>query len=317
MRTRIVQGALLTVALVAPGSFAAAPGRVVRIERDEKRKEPFSPARFSKDGRLLATVGAGGSLSVCDVRTGKVRLRAGTIFREDTAALAPDSKSLAAFMRDRTLCLWGLATGRPLFRLRAKQHGIASVTYAPGGRVVAIATGDGAIQVRDTATGKPRFAVPARCHSTLPAAFSPDGTVLVTVGTDGVLRVWDLQQGSCTFTITQFRRGAFSPDGRHLLVHCARNTMCLLEVRSRKVRPLPCGKVAYTSAEFSPDSRTLATLDGDGILRLWDPATGKATATFAGADEGHLSIDLAPGGKNASHWETDDATLVSDIAVTK
>jgi WD40 repeat protein len=51
------------------------------------------------------------------------------------------------------------------------------------------------------------------------------------------------------------------------------------------------------SVAFAPDGRTLATGSVDATVRLWEPATGRCTATLKGHTDGVWSVAFAPDGR--------------------
>ena len=48
---------------------------------------------------------------------------------------------------------------------------------------------------------------------------------------------------------------------------------------------------------FSPDGTTMATVSHDKTAKLWDVATGRVRATFAGHTDGVLAVKFTPDGK--------------------
>src|SRR5262245_5337708 len=65
-----------------------------------------------------------------------------------------------------------------------------------------------------------------------------------------------------------------------------------------KVRP----SAGEPSAAFSPDSRSLALLDGKGVVRIWDVATGKEKKKLPltlGPNESAEQLRYTPGGELA------------------
>jgi WD40 repeat protein len=121
-----------------------------------------------------------------------------------------------------------------------------------------------------------------------PFAFSPDGAVLAAgcnyANNDpkGSVRLWDVKTGKVVHempaTMYYSIGAAFSPDGKTLVLteygDDGREAIVLREVSSgKRLRSIDVDSV--TLAGFSTDGKTLISGDNDGVIRLWDAATGK------------------------------------------
>jgi WD40 repeat protein len=65
---------------------------------------------------------------------------------------------------------------------------------------------------------------------------------------------------------------------------------------------------------FPPHGGTLASAGSDGVIRLWDVATGKNTATLKGHTGSVRSIAFSPDGKALASCSTDKSIRLWDLA---
>jgi WD40 repeat protein len=131
-------------------------------------------------------------------------------------------------------------------------------------------------------------------------ALSPDGKLLASGNgaraKDNELvavkvRLWEMPSGKALATLDGPPEGvyslAFSPDGKALAVGAVavggdeEGGVTTWEVATQKrLHSLPAHAQGPVAVAFSPDGRRLASAGGMGGVKLWDPRTGKLTATL-------------------------------------
>jgi len=169
--------------------------------------------------------------------------------------------------------LWEVASGKKLHTLKGHTVPILRLAFSPDGKTLASITGTwlpddvrGEVKLWDVATGKERVSVQGHPNRMLSLAFSADGKILAT--SSGTVKLWDVETGKEKLEL-KFGKG-----------------------------------VLPWSLAFSPDSKTLATGTGGGIMDiapspvvLWDLATGKEKATLPGHGNSITWLGFAPDGK--------------------
>jgi WD40 repeat protein len=234
-----------------------------------------------------------------------------------SAALSPNGKAIVGYMRDGTVRLWELSSGQLRFAVRNELNCLTSATFSPDSRALAMVAGDRTIEVRDVNTGTVRFRIGPQCHSRGPAAFSPRGRALAAVGEDGALRAWDVAKGASLFSVAAFKQGAFSRNGHSLLAAFGDRSLCVVDTVTGRAKVRLSGEAySFTSAEFSPGSRTLATLSADGVLRLWESASGRLRSQLKIASHRGLAVSLS-WNDSGSLWEADDTALRCDLVIQR
>lgn len=151
-------------------------------------------------------------------------------------------------------------------RLRHPE-GVECVTFSPDGKTIACGAG-GPIRFWDRATGKLLRQVHHKGRLTS-IAYSPDGRWFASVGGEHV-RVWNASSGK--------QKHEFP---------CATDFAVPNGISWLKSVPLV----------FSPDGATLASVNKDHVVLLWDLATGKERARLRGHEHEIHCLRFSPGGK--------------------
>jgi WD40 repeat protein/tRNA A-37 threonylcarbamoyl transferase component Bud32 len=189
-------------------------------------------------------------------------------------AFSPDGKLLASADGNGYVRLWNPVTGQPvgaplpadLSRIpQPFAGGVTDVAFSPDGKLLASADGNGYVRLWNPVTGKPVGAPlpadPGRLDNYVTAvAFSPDGKLLASADSNGYVRLWNPVTGQ--------------PVGAPLPA----------DPPSRTFQPRLFPGVADVA--FSPDGKLLASADGNGYVRLWNPVTGKPVGAPLPADPG-------------------------------
>jgi WD40 repeat protein len=296
---------------------------------------------FSPDDKLLATADSeDGTVQLWNPVTGQLVagfLATASVPNNNVGEIAfsPDGKLLiTADGIDGTVSLWNPVT-RQLVRVIpriASAEFYSTMTFSLHGEVLTV---DEANTARswDIATGQPtgpsfRADVGAAGNSD-EAAISPNGQILVAdasnpAGGGSVAQLWNLATrqpfgAPLSEGANSAYELAFSPNGKLLAAAETDGTVQLLDpATGQRAGPsLAADTHDQAGMAFSPDGKLLATADntgydsehGGGIVRLWNPSTGKPVGT-------PLSAAASPGGRVNGLAFSPDGKFIATVDVS-
>ncbi|MGH7224604.1 MAG: WD40 repeat domain-containing protein, partial [Gemmataceae bacterium] len=280
--------------------WEAKTGRLLRVLLPQGTMVSLA---WSPDGRVLA-VGTGlfkRAVQLWEADTGRL-LRALESPVDDflfALAWSPDGRKLRAWGTAGRCSTWEAAVGKRLHSPPIACQ-CQRPAFSPDGQRLA-GTGDGnRVLVWDADTGKEvsQINAPAPVWR---LAWSPDGKRLACTAKDG-LRVWDVESRKEVWhspkAVNRTDAPVWSPDGRSLVFNLDgfEGTEVIDMAGDAEPRRLDDGGDSWMT--WSPDGTTIARINGEPWIRLYDAATGKRRLTLT---DGRAMYGFA--------WSPDQQTL--------
>ncbi len=193
--------------------------------------------------------------------------------------------------------------GAVLCTYRGHSTPACSLAWNPDGQRIISAGREKTIHIWDGRTGDNLHIYRDLADFVLFVGWSADGRYVATAGSDMQVRVWDfttnrlvsVYRGHVGVTITAF---AWSPDASEPLLATASNdAIHVWEATGARLLTIYRGHSATISAlTWSSDGKHLASGSIDGLVQIWQAATGKTLAVYAetGQAAGVLSVAWSP-----------------------
>jgi len=233
------------------------------------------------------------------------------------ALFSPDGKRIATASQDDTARIWDAESGKELRKFEATAA--FSLGHSPGMfssdiKKVAIPSFDNPTQILDTESGRVLQTLQHASRGTI-AYFSPDGTKIAASvhNRNGPMtaQIWDAETGRELHRLavpdTSIYQGAFSPDGKKIVLRIADNTARIWDTESGKELHTLAGhteviELIAISSDGKIVTENTTSIEGRrsirrvGSVRIWDAESGKELRQFTFTD----SVDdvaFSPEGK--------------------
>lgn len=288
-------------------------------------KKGLAEARYSPDGRMIATASDDTTARLWNAGTGRERaVLRGHRLDVDGVEFSPDGSRLATHAQDYTTRVYDTATGRRVALLRdPNDNRVQSARFSPDGRRVATSTFINTSYVWDAESAEMIHAFPKRQPGGFNrtgadhAEFSPDGRVVATAYQGGRIRLWDASTGELLLTRRAGQRVAdvrFSPDGTRLLTRSTDGGV--MTWRYPEVFPefilAAEDEDGGRPASFSPDGTLVAVAESGGTVRVWNDG-GQQVATLTGHEGRVNEASFDPSGRYVVTAGDDGSALVWDV----
>ncbi|HVM47302.1 MAG TPA: protein kinase [Candidatus Acidoferrum sp.] len=277
---------------------------------------PCQGLAFAKDGRTLVTSTSGGQLALWRIPEGTklasypTPTASGWMARANCAATA--DLSLAAYLPGaRDICVVDLRTGQERWRAPAAKEMVVTLAFSPDGKILASSAGfsESDIRLWDVATGKQIGSLEGHSSWVGGLVFWPDGKRLASSSADQTIRVWDVAAHRCLDVMRGHRlevwRLALLPDQKTLVSGAKDGTVCFWDAsvtHPRQARLCLPATNALTWG-FSPDSKSVLTLDAQGQLCQWSGADFQQRSLVVNVESNWFSSCFSPDGRYlAVNW---------------
>jgi WD40 repeat protein len=243
----------------------------------------FKVKNFSPDGKTLAIISGGDTVTLWNVMTGK-ELKS---FKEDqneiwSTSFSPDGKTLAiGGLYSDGVKLRDIETGKELKTLHTGGSA-GSLEFSIDGKTLVVSS------------------------KTIPSDHA-------------VVRLWDIRTDKELKTFNEFKEAEarFSPNGKTLARwNDYSNWVSLWDMTTGKElksfnRPsLMDYEDGVYSVSFSPDGKTLATGNRDNTVTLWDITTGKELKTLSGHESLVSIVSFSPDGKTLTSVDAKGVIII-------
>jgi WD40 repeat protein len=215
------------------------------------------------------------------------------VLRDRVTALAfsPDGTVFAAgsgeTSREGDVLLWRTAAldAPPRKALGIHSDTILGLSFAPDGKTLLSGGADKAARVIDVEKLCVVRSLEGHTHHVLGVSWSPDGRSVVTGGGDNVVKVWDVATGARKKNVDGVEKEVtsvqFLGSGAQFAAASGDGKVRVVSTNGTVVRTMVENAYFVNALAAPRDGLTLVAGGQDGVLRIWNAATGTKVTEFA------------------------------------
>jgi WD40 repeat protein len=276
---------------------------------------PIACIVYSPNGQLIASISLNGEFQIWDVVTGTALH---TMSAPDTeaayepldftcVAFSPNGSWTVSGSMDCTVRLWDVVTGSQHHVMTGHTGPVSSVAFSPDGTTIVSGSRDGTLCLWNIGTSTEQLVFTGHTRKVNSLAFAPNGHTVVSASSDHTLRFWDIVTGTELCIIEGGYCGddddpycvTFSPDGATIASGSAYGAYlwCATNITSESDLQLVLERYVcdFQSLAFSPDGESIASCEGNGVVRIWDVTTGIEKRRLR---DGVATVAYSPNGKS-------------------
>lgn len=187
---------------------------------------------------------------------------------------------------------------------------VLAVAYAPSGRVVASAAGDGSISLWQPGNRELRATCAGHHRPVRQLCFTPDSRTLISASDDRTVRLWQARDGQPLYTLSGHAapvyQVALSADGELLASASEDGTARLWRVRDAAMLHTLRGHAGPVyGVALARAGGLVGTASDDGLARIWRARDGELLHVLSGHTDGVCAVAFSPDGRTLATCSRD------------
>jgi WD40 repeat protein len=317
---------------------STAPAPIQEADRQPKN-DPYAQkefdcaiytAAFSSDMRYIASGGKG--ICVWEIETGRLvktfvaqPVNEAKSVEAVSVAFGPDHKTIAAGLRDGTIRLWDLGSGKQVQVLKGHTSGLRAIRYSSDGRYIASGGKDTVLRLWNAQTGEQIRTFEGHQGLIESVRFSPDNKLIVSAAYDGTVRLWDIETGkqvgesNVLLSASTIRFAGFSRNGDKVYIAALDGSAGVWDITTKQETKIADKRKERWgfAADLSPNGNMIVAGSDHGIIGLQSSETWKDLKEFRDGDAMVRGIAFAPDGKHFATVGYEDILRLWDVEKSK